>query len=89
MPKRPNSPDEQPRPDPVLGAYDTAVRQTGERIARAINTLYGSYTQEGVGQWLVRRRPQLHSATPLGILAEGRVDEFVALCEATGEMVAT
>jgi hypothetical protein len=27
--------------------------------------------------------------TPLELLEQGRVDEFVALCESTGDMVAT
>jgi len=59
-----------------------------QRIAKAIGMLYDSYTPEGVGLWLVRYRTQV-GGTPLGLLQQGKVDEFVDLCEGTGDMVAT
>ena len=51
------------------------------RIADAISDLYATYKPEGVGIWLQGAKVSLNGESPLGLLHQGRVDDFCAAVE--------
>lgn len=56
-------------------------RPDSARIAAALSGLYDVYKPEGVGIWLTGAKQTFRGASPLQVLAQGRIDEFEAAVE--------
>jgi hypothetical protein len=56
-----------------------------ERIGEALCALYLTYRPEGVGVWLDGAKRSLGGLSPLTLLIQGRIDDFVGAVAALGD----
>lgn len=56
-----------------------------ERVGEAIAKLYATYTPEGVGVWMRGTNKTLDGRSPLGLIIEGRADEFCVAVDRLSE----